>query len=764
MNDSCCPIESKMIIDDETDRLPLYMDFTNELIYRNTMDKRSQFANFVDTEIPTLENDISNLLRNINQTDNTVGWIGGSRSWKKLYDTHSRTIKSSALMTSAAGTAGNYDIFVLYSDSFNFQNMFNAITSEVKAIHNNLINAIGDFYEITLKFPRGKKMKGEMCTIFPCVSIAVELTSRPTGRRLKNNNITTTLPKLENKLLLYIEVGLYSRIDVDLIRKRLVTPTYHLNATGLFLFSQFILSPRRDKDINVEMYRDLFIKQLMEKSNVTLSTTLFETAKIYTDIFQNYMDRSVLSHHDVFVNDLYIKAAFTWYEQEKKFKINEYYTFVVAETVRPMIQTSIAMLSKLFKHHYDTFNAHIVLVGGDAMRRYIPSSVQTNDYDTKIMYSKNDAKLLEVCISCLVLITTMLEYAYYIDLNDWYTLGFEKSGYKFEVLIPKLKPRVSTSNMEIDALFDNMNLDSPSRSSLSRASSMESSLASVITIPTPTTNTTSLSDKSIGEGVGTNRYYTFRPRVIDQSEFLPIDLLSIDISIPVVVRIKGMRNISWKLTIPIFDMVLQKAENPTPAFDVKDYNNTILPIASPDFLIQDLEKTYHNENLAKMRFFNAKKEKDITRLRSLRQNKKAYDSRLDAILFFNKGIITSNTGQLLNHIKDRSEMYRNKLKTVMCSNKRKGYVKHKLAFSKSIVDSIKINKRSCAVFNWNDMIYDVVNINDFIQTSRSGGGKHKVNSKKAFMEYLKSKHRGGSLSQLQRDYHKILFHRKDRPN
>ena len=144
MNDSCCPIESKMIIDDETDRLPLYMDFTNELIYRNTMDKRSQFANFVDTEIPTLENDISNLLRNINQTDNTVGWIGGSRSWKKLYDTHSRTIKSSALMTSAAGTAGNYDIFVLYSDSFNFQNMFNAITSEVQAIHNNLFNAIGD--------------------------------------------------------------------------------------------------------------------------------------------------------------------------------------------------------------------------------------------------------------------------------------------------------------------------------------------------------------------------------------------------------------------------------------------------------------------------------------------------------------------------------------------------------------------------------------------------------------------------------------------
>lgn len=750
MDDSCCPTQSSMIVDDETERLPLYMDYSNELMYQNTMDKRSQFATFVDTNIPQLKEDVSKLLMNLNRTENTVAWIGGSRSWKKLYDTHSRTIKKSALITSAAGTAGNYDLFVLYSDSNNFQNLFDAITSEVKAIHKNLIASIGDAYEITIKYPKGKKMKGEMCAIFPCVSIAVELTSRPVGRR----RTTTTNLTLENKLLLYVEVGLYSRIDVILVRKRLLTPTYHLNAIGLFLFSQFILSPRRDKDINVEMYRDLFIQQLMAKSNVTLSTTLFETAKTYTEIFQHYMNQSVLSHHDVFVNDLYIKASFTWYEQEKKFKINEYYTFIISETVRPMIQTGVALISKVLKHHYDSFKAHIFLVGGDAMRRYIPSAVQTNDFDTKIMYSKNDAKLLELCISCLVLLTTMLEHAYYLDLNDWYTLGFERDGSKFEILIPKLKARVSREETnDIDSLFDNMNLDSPSRMSMSSTDD------SVITMPTTTSTSAT---KSINIDNGSNKYYTFRPRVIDQSEFLPVDLLSIDMNIPIVVRIRGMGDISWKLTIPIFDMVLQKDESPNPTFDVREYNTTLLPIASPEFLIKDLEKTYNNETLAKMRFFNAKKEKDIKRLTSLRDSKNTYDSRLDSVIFFNKTLLASETGQMWNHIKDRSEMFRNKLKTVMCSNKRKGYVKHKLAFSKSIVESIKINKRSCALFKWDDMIYDVVNINDLVQ--RGGGNDRKLKySKNTFIEYLRSKQIAGSgkrLTSLQKDYHKISFVRK----
>lgn len=759
MDDSCCPTESMMILDDETERLPLYMDYSNELMYQTTMDKRSRFATFVDTKIPQLKEDVSELLINLNRTENTVAWIGGSRSWKKLYDTHSRTIKNSALITSSAGTAGNYDIFVLYSDSNNFQNLFDAITSEVKAIHRNLIASIGDAYDINIKYPKGKKMKGEMCAIFPCVSIAVELTSRPVGRR----TTTATNLKLENKLLLYVEVGLYSRIDVNLVRQRLLTPTYHLNAIGLFLFSQFILSPRRDKDINVEMYRDLFIQQLMAKSNVTLSTTLFETAKTYTEIFQHYMNQSVLSHHDVFVNDLYIKASFTWYEQEKKFKINDYYTFIVAETVRPLIQTGVALISKVLKHHYDSFKAHIFLVGGDAMRRYIPSTVQTNDFDTKIMYSKNDAKLLELCISCLVLLTTMLEHAYYLDLNDWYTLGFERDGSKFEILIPKLKARVTNrietntdalaNGIGIDSLFDNMNLDSPSR-----ASSLDNS---VITMPTTTTNTNTT--KSINIDSGPNKYYTFRPRVIDQSEFLPVDLLSIDMNIPIVVRIRGMADISWKLTIPIFDMVLQKVDKPNPMFDVREYNTTVLPVASPEFLIKDLEKTYNNESLAKMRFFNAKKEKDIKRLTSLRKSTNTYDSRLDNVLFFNKTLLASETGQLWNHIKDRSEMFRNKLKTVMCSNKRKGYVKHKLAFSKSIVESIKITKRSCALFKWNEMIYDIVDMNYLVQ--RGGGNDRKLKySRKAFMEYLTSKNQlrvgGKKLSSLQKDYHKISFVRK----
>lgn len=749
MDDSCCPLDTNMQIDDEINRLPLYMDYSSELMYQNTITKRSQFADFVDTKLAFLNNSVFNLLKEINNTDNTVGWLGGSRAWKRLYETYNTNqsdSSSSGLMKSSAGVAGNYDIFVLYNDASNFDNLFKAISGKVKELKNQIVStsSINNLYDVTLSFPKGQTMKGEMCALFPCVSIAIELTSRPTGRRGDNTNNSSSFPSLQKKLLLYVEVGLYSRINVNLIREKLMDSTYALNALGLFMFSQFIVSPRREKDINVDMYRDLFIQQLMESSNVTLSRTLFETATIYRDIFQEYMNGPKVSRHDVFVNELYINAAFTWYENQNKYKINDHYTYIVSEALRPMIQSGIVMISKLLKHHYELFDAHIFMVGGDAMRRYISSAVQTNDFDTKILYSKNEAKLLPLMINCLLLITTMLEYAYYLDYEDYYTFTNKGDVTSFKIFIPKLKKapsgvsRTQSNDLSLESMFERMDVG---------------------TIQSPTYSNTSQ------ESLNNSKYYLFRPRIIDQSEYLPVDLLSIDMNIPIVVHIDGVGDIDSKLSIPILDIVLQQVNDPNPVFNVKDYASAILPIASKDFLIKDLENTYTNPSLAKMRFFNNKRDKDVLRLQSLCDSK-TYDSRLDSVLWIDRNVIASPSGDIHANIKNTAEMYRIKLKTVICSNKRKGYVKHKLAFSKAIVESI--NPQRCASFNWNEMIYNVFNIGDILY--QSGGcsskkkNKKKQLTKKEIAEKIKKKFGGRKINSLQKDYYQMLLIRKGKLN
>lgn len=755
MDDSCCPLDTNMQIDDEINRLPLYMDYSSELMYQNTITERSQFANFVDTKLAFLNNSVFNLLKEINNTDNTVGWLGGSRAWKRLYDTYNITSDmnnpSSGLMKSSIGVAGNYDIFVLYNDASNFDNLFKAITGKVRELFNQIVStaSINNLYEVTLSFPKGQTMKGEMCALFPCVSIAIELTSRPTGRRGETTN-TNSFPTLQKKLLLYVEVGLYSRINVNLIRDKLMDSTYALNALGLFTFSQFIVSPRREKDINVDMYRDLFIQELMESSNVTLSRTLFETANVYRNIFQEYMNGPSLSRHDVFVNELYINAAFTWYEKQNKYKINDYYTYVVAEALRPVIQSGIIMISKLLKHHYDLFNAHIFIVGGDAMRRYISTAVQTNDFDTKILYSKNDTKLLPLMINCLLLIITMLEFAYYLDYNDYYTFTNKGDGNtSFKIFIPKLKKapsgvsRTQSNDLSLESMFERMDVSS---------------------FQSPTSLTTNTSQESLNN----SKYYLFRPRIIEKSEYLPVDLLSIDMNIPIVVQIDGVGDIDSRLSIPILDIVLQQVNDPNPVFNVKDYETTLLPIASKEFLIKDLENTYTNLSLAKMRYFNNKKDKDVVRLKSLRESG-SYDPRLDSVLLTDKSIIASYSGEIHANIKLTAEMYRTKLKTVMCSNKRKGYVKHKLAFSKAIVESINVNPKRCASFNWDEMIYNVINIGDIVYQSGGGSGKNKKNTKKQLTkkeiaEKIKKKFGGRKINSLQKDYHQMLLIRKGKLN
>ena len=114
-----------------------------------------------------------------------------------------------------------------------------------------------------------------------------------------------------------------------------------------------------------------------------------------------------------------------------------------------------------------------------------------------------------------------------------------------------------------------------------------------------------------------NDNYQFRLRKINKSDVFPIDLFSIDFRSQVLINYFGT-NYIYKQDIPILDIVIEK--NDKSENEVVNESKEGLPIASRKWILNDLDKTYHNKALAIGRLWGGKVYKDKKRYSFFKSN------------------------------------------------------------------------------------------------------------------------------------------------
>ena len=475
-----------------------------------------------------------------------------------------------------------------------------------------------------------------------------------------------------------------SDVNINLFRTEFLNDNY-LNPKGLFLFSQFLKNPRTDKGINVDVLRENFIQTVIGKETSVASLS-YQIADKYNEIFGTHYN-----FHVKFLNYLYMKAVYKLHEEQQQYDIEQFYTFYVMETLRPMINTCVGMLSNILKNSNQEYkNAFLLIVGGDAMRRYKSDITKTSDIDTKLYYDKTMTNskvtsLINTILAFMSLFTVLLNSTYKVDQTNVYTLE-SKSKADYTVYLPKLR------------LFNDMEALEYVRNKKS------------ITIN------------------------NFRLRYIEASYEFPVNLFSIDFNVPVIINISNKKQqFRSHITIPVFDLVLQESTHTNTSNIVHNSAHSVVPVASLSFLKADIRNTYSNVSKTKMRFNNDKVKKDDHRLDELEQlNESDYNNKLD-VLFDNKYLILDNNNDIRLHIKSQATEYLKKIKGVITKNHRKHILKHKLPFRRSKIEDIEV---STANYDFENNIYRKINMTSLIHTNTMYGGKNKMNGEK-IMNYIK---------------------------
>lgn len=696
--------------------VPTYMDIQPCELFNEEIRKRRDFASFVNS-IEGLDSFVNTFVRSYS-SNHIVSWIGGSRSWKRIHEQHFRNEPLDILTESAVLSAGNFDVFMIFDSKQLLMDKFKEIKRTIEIYVKELAVRLVDNYRLEIKYVKGSNLKEdeslEMCALFPCKSIAVELTfvssSKRKHSRNSNNNsngviisrssssTTNTsslnsssssspspnrqkhLPNVNDKLLLYIEMSHLSHVNIPLFRSELLDGNY-LNPNGVLVFSQFIKSPRTDKGINVDVLRDYYIKRVVQQET-NLSTLLYRTADKYKEIFGNSQ-----RYHKDFLDYLYMKAVYKLHEQEHHYDVEKYYTFNVMETLRPMINSCVVLFSNVLKATYQDNQTLLLLVGGDAMRRYKDDITTTSDIDTKLYYDKHmkrtqKEQLTNLILAFMSLFVTVLNFSYEVNLDDFYKLESNQSKSPYTIFLPKLNQY--TTNHAIDHTINK-----------------------------------------------TRDINHFRVRYIEESCEFPVDLFSIDLSIPVIVRIHKntpqQQEFRSHITVPVFDMVLQKNDGSVNTIDSIHNNNqqqSVVPVASLHFLKKDLDNTYSNVKKTRMRFNNDKVEKDKKRLDELYQlDQTDYSPTLDR-LFEDKDVVLDNRNDIRRLIKRDATVYLKKLKGVISKNHKRQVLKHKIPFRQSKFDDIE---SSSATYDFESNLFGKLNASTAFSNTiiRGGDGDHK---------------------------------------
>ena len=382
----------------------------------------------------------------------------------------------------------------------------------------------------------------------------------------------------KSTLVLYLEVFCFEGIDFkrfqDAYLYEPIAPTvvpiaipscHYLNTNGIFLFNQMVADMRHDKGFDVDAVRRNIFTKVVTAMGKSMNDVFMENAILYEQIWHGFGEAV---YNDMFLNQLYLNAIPSA-AQTADF-INEW----IIRTWRAPINACIAVLEQAIVASF-AHRAFLVVVGGDAMRRYEPGISKTKDIDTKIyidprMPGTERARLYQTVEH--VLSRFICEAAIQKQrIFDAYGGSGGHATATIDAQVPSVR------GMEVVFV-------------LPKAEQMQ-----------------------------------FRLRSIVRNEAFPVDLYSVDYRahLNVLLHVPGRlqpRRMLIHIDIPILDVVIQENKDRLAASYAVQRSNA-LPVASLDFLLKDIQHIYTNKALANARIWGQKRTKDVERFNALRRIK-----------------------------------------------------------------------------------------------------------------------------------------------
>lgn len=540
-------------------------------IHAQAMAKRHDFAEFM--RMSGLHDVI---FKHIATRDGVEGigknnyFIGGSQAWKEWA---AATVPSSVSLTPmerSAFVAGNADVFYLSDTEEGCDvlmcDLHAIMAKNIRKECDELLKEKGYPYRIRVD-THGFTSSSKQCTfdspkniytMFPAYSMMFHLERKRSARGKDVDQDET----FDGKLVLYLEVCHVPNLNIDTFASRYIqvyNGFHYLNAIGLVTFASMISQSRiKDKGgIDVDTLRNDVIAKM------------FPLADVYDnmyDTFHHVFHQCPDVYTETVVNNMRMLAM-----RARSTSVNalcDVFEAWIIEKLRPFINSFIAITAHEIRAATSD-DAFMFVVGGDAMRRYKKSISVTKDIDTKVYYptTKNrGAKAVnhrDVLIDIVKrnmcrLITFLIKYKGYIfaDHPDG-TLGFDKedNGVKATLKFMTNNP----SNLQ------------------------------------------------------------FRIREIKKSpSSLPVDLFTVDYRAYFQGTYKGVK-FNLKYDIALLDVAIQEYNPSDYDYHIVSKTSTDMPIASLDFLLDDIKKTYKNDKLIAARMAGKKRGKDMQRFKKLRE-------------------------------------------------------------------------------------------------------------------------------------------------
>jgi hypothetical protein len=652
-----------------------YMEFTEE---------RRAFSEFVQKYF---RDDINLILKMINIhidenfKDQAVVWVGGSRSWNKSFECNFSKQGTTALEKNSI-VPGNYDLFVLSTNKIVHEslvcymaNLFKSFTEHFERSYLSKTYKLTKQYgyvdvntkktgKCKLKFP---KAKGS-CVLFPCQSMMLSIKTNKAStnpsykeRRMSLRNPATTptspfgeavsvyhssdissdefeYPMIErNKLLIYFESFVVPDVNIRKIKEQMLfsycydkseeLQVNYLKPIGLLLFSEFITISRKEKGLNVDDFRKkLLLKTIDGLKNSPDQLITYEAYQQVLDMYFDIFGNS--KYYDHFLVHELLKEMMYWSGIDIVTELEQY----LVGYIRPVVNSFLRDFSMTLSNRYGS-DAYIVLVGGDAMRRYDINIAKTSDFDTKlfidpsILLGKGKRQQKQVLHD--VIVEELSKFVtYLISAKD----SFLPKG-------NKIIPINQSSNF---AIKETLNIEENQ----------------------------------------------FRLRFIEKNDALPVDLYSVDFRTALQVTYKN--NIfEMYVDVPFLDIIITSNNSYPYSKVVSRDKSTIVPVASLDFLLSDLERTYTTPHLAAARYWNNKKNKDEERYRLLSKKKTPTFNDMDVDESDELDVVVAKQAWRYINSEANEELAAQYIKVfneIVNENKKMGIIKHKVSFKNFVND------------------------------------------------------------------------------
>lgn len=163
--------------------------------------------------------------------------------------------------------------------------------------------------------------------------------------------------------------------------------TRFLNSFGLLIFMELLRIQRAEKGLNIDKKRyDSILYTLNRIYSVERFTDII---RIYNHVFLPIGGE----YYDKYLPNSLELLTLKVYKPQYEVYINEI-EFWIVNKLRNYVNTFLVNIDEKLKQNFYN-DAHIMLVGGDAIKRHIRESTRTSDYDAKLKCNKKIFKQID---------------------------------------------------------------------------------------------------------------------------------------------------------------------------------------------------------------------------------------------------------------------------------------------------------------------------------------------------------------------------------